>query len=915
MAGYNDAIDRFLNLRSADLQSTTAEAAKVASQASSDSFVVTQDGYNVIVNRVYPFSFAYLYDNPDNPSAPIVGPRSANFLITLQTPDLTKPVTNLVVTEGLLMYGVKWDLIDKALPANKWLIDIQIYESLTGAFAGEEYLVWNGNGNSASILVSNTANRWIRVDTRDQDYRKKSVVYGPFKASDPIVVDTVGPDNVSSVDTSVKGIDTSGYLGFNAYVNISWPAVTGNGIRGYRIRFSNDNNATYSYVDSPGTGTTYKLSGLAIGSTYKIAVATYDEYNNTSSNYISGPDVTVAGTPSVSNFISGGPFQFGVGVGSVSTNKGLYFDASNYWYVNATNSARLKVGGATDNYLLWDGAKFTVDGDISARGGTFTGNIFMSNPSGGKGASIYSGTIDAATGNLTGNGFALNSTGLKVANGSNSVTLSAATGAITANAGTIAGWNLSDTTLSKNNIVLNSAGTIQVGSSAASSVYLTSSGSFLMWAGNNTPDANAKFRVGTDGTLYASGAVLGSGTTLDGYATSNTVNNLGLRLTNVENNAVSSFTLSSGLATKNTTFVQGNNSGTPTALRVGDLWIDTDAGNEIKTWNGSSWTSRRDTTFARSVDLNSKLNASVFIVQSAIDNKITADANGLEIFSGTANSGLKFTGAGLFGYKNNVPTFSILSDGTASFSGNLSAATGTIGRVTAGTDNTSSWFDTGATLSGIAGISIGAIGFKNTSVGGWTSHCYPYMPGSPNIDLGTAQFRWNEVRASGSIMVGHNGTDGPSSVVSGTGPKIRLYPDGRIFADLLGTSTRVPGSSVTIVQDTSGFLRVYVAASSRKYKDNIMYKETESLYNLIKELKPVTFNYKPEFSDLPEQLHLGLIAEDVHAIQPDNDLMIYKNNEPDSVVYEKIPMLLVGAFKEMAKKIDTLQSRLDALEG
>jgi len=498
----------------ADQRTTSAAAATAANVKTANSFTVSKSGLNVVVNKVYPFSFSYLYDNPDNPSAPIVGARSPNFLVTLQTPDLTMPVTNLIVTPGLLSYGVKWDLIDKALPANKWLIDIQIYESLTGAFAGEEYLVWDGNGSSATILVSDIANRWIRVDTRDQDYRKKSVKYGPFKATDPIVVDTTGPANVASV-TTTGGIDTSGYLGFNAYANISWPAVTGGGIRGYRIRFSNDNGTTYSYADSPGTGTTYKLEGLAIGSTYKIAVATYDEYNNTSSQYVSGTDVTVSGTPSVSNYITGGPFQFGVGVGSVSTNKGLYFDASNYWYVNATNSARLKVGGSTSNYLYWDGATFAIDGNITARGGTFSGNIFMSTT----GASIYSGTIDATTGNLTGNGFALNSTGLKVANGTKSVTISAATGTITANGGSIAGWTLADTTLSKNNIILDSSGTIQVGSAAALSVYLGVNNGFVMWAGNNTPDANAKFRIAADGTLYAQNAVLGSGTVLSGYAT------------------------------------------------------------------------------------------------------------------------------------------------------------------------------------------------------------------------------------------------------------------------------------------------------------------------------------------------------------------------------------------------------------
>jgi len=516
-----------------DLSKTAAGAAAAANQTTADSFVIKKSGLNVVMNAKYQFSFSYLYADPNNASNLIPGTRSPNFIVTLQTPDLTQPVTNLVVTPGLLSYSVKWDLIDKALTANKWLIDIQIYESLTGAFAGEEYLVWDGNGSSATILVSNTANRWIRVDTRDQDYRKKSAFSGMFKATDPIVVDTVGPDNVTSV-SSTSGIDTTGYLGFNAYANISWPAVTGKGIRGYRIRFSNDNGATYSYVDSPGTGTTYKLAGLAIGSTYKIAVATYDEYNNTSSSYVSGSDVTVTGTPSVSNYISGGPFQFGVGVGSVSTNKGLYFDASNYWYVNATNSARLKVGGASSNYLLWDGSTFAIDGNITARGGTFSGNIFMST----SGASIYNGTIDATTGNLTGNGFALNSTGLKVANGTNSVTIAAATGTITANAGSIGGWTLSGNTLSKNNVILDSTGQIQVGSSATSSIYLNSSNaSFLMWAGNNTPDSNAKFRVGTDGTLYARNAVFGAGTSVEGYATSGQLSAVDTKATNAASSA------------------------------------------------------------------------------------------------------------------------------------------------------------------------------------------------------------------------------------------------------------------------------------------------------------------------------------------------------------------------------------------
>jgi hypothetical protein len=229
--------------------------------------------------------------------------------------------------------------------------------------------------NPANVLTQNSNKRWAMAR-----FSSEGGVYTLFcdpktvTPLSPVVADNEGPPNVGTVTTS-GGIDTSGFLGFNAFADIEWTAVTTGDIRGYRIRFSNDGGTTYSYADSPGTGLKYRLGGLAVGSTYKIAVATYDQYNNTSTSYIEGADVTVSGTPSVSNYITAGPFEFGVGVGGTSTNKGLYFDDSNYWYINATNSARLKVGGSTSNYLSWDGSDFLIDGNISARKGTFSGNV------------------------------------------------------------------------------------------------------------------------------------------------------------------------------------------------------------------------------------------------------------------------------------------------------------------------------------------------------------------------------------------------------------------------------------------------------------------------------------------------------------------------------------------------------------
>jgi hypothetical protein len=725
----------------ADQRATSAEAAAAANTQSKDSFIVQRSGLDVVANKAYAFSFAYVFEDPDNPSQYIQGTRSPNFIINLQTPDLTQPVTNLVVTPGLLSYGVKWDLIDKALPANKWLIDIQIYESLTGAFTGEEYLVWNGNGNSATILTSDIADRWIRVDTRDQDYRKKSVKSAKFNTKDPIVVDTTGPANVTSVSAE-SGIDTSGYLGFNAYANISWPAVTGGGIRGYRIRFTNDNGATYSYVDSPGTGTTYKLAGLAIGSTYQIAVATYDEYNNTSSSYVSGPNVTVTGTPSISNYISGGPFQFGVGVGEVSTNKGLYFDTSNYWYVNATNSARLKVGGATSNYLLWDGSTFTVDGNITARGGTFSGNIFMSTT----GASIYSGTIDSATGNLTGNGFALNSTGLKVANGTKSVTISAATGTITANGGSIGGWNISDTTLSKNNIILDSSGVIQVGSTAANSVYLQTAASggtsFVMWAGNNTPDANAKFRVAADGTLYATGASVSGNITANSIAFGATYDGTSLS------------TIKSG-ATKGSSAVQPGNGVTVDATTKAITAIKASSGLPISSGG------------TRPVHID---NTGLYMKNALGQDTIFLDSSsGSAVFRGTIYaaagefSGTLSAASGSFSGTITAGNSSKIGDWTVDSEGTLSTGSG-LGGTYIFANNSSG---NGVTFGVYTGKSIFATqGFSSTSgtpltlvntspqisSGGGVRINNAFAPSSDDsFSLGFTTARWQIVRSAGGV--------------------------------------------------------------------------------------------------------------------------------------------------------------------
>ena len=253
--------------------------------------------------------------------------------------------------------------------------------------------------------------------------------------------------------------------------------------------------------------------------------------------------------------------------------------------------------------------------------------------------------------------------------------------------------------------------------------------------------------------------------------------------------------------------------------------------------------------------------------------------------------------------------FSINSNGNAEFKGNISGASGTFsGRLAINTStDTAAYLDTAGSLGGVtAGLVVGSIGFKNTSIGGWTSHCYPYMPGAPNIDLGTRTFRWNDVRISGNVMVGHSGADNDTN---GTTVKIKLTPSGPIYANNLGTGT---GNS--IVQD-AGFLKVQV--SSSRYKENIIEINKSGYLDIINSLKPVTYNYIGDtgYNGNPRTLS-GLIAEDLHEIPQLRTVVNYsEENQPDGIAYDRLNASIILAVQELSDMVESLQQEVNTLKG
>ena len=877
-----------------DLKKTDPASASAAATKSNDSFDITLKLPLTRANKIFSFWFNYQYQDPDTLLIS-EGPRSPIVTYGFDIPNLTKGVLGLTLTAGFKSYGVKFTVDPTSVQE-----DIVVFESLTGSFTGEQYIVYVGSSTNVSINTSDFAPRWVMVRSRDKwlTDNHTDVIAGPVtpKNADP---DTSTPPSAPGAVTPSPFIDANDKTGFSAGSTFTWTANSDTNTAGYVLRWTTQNPATnpnpiweYGQVDGKAT-TSFTTTGLLPNTLYYYQVTAKSPYNAISwaspFSGTLGPIVDTTAPADVwaqlkSVLSIGGKtadlFKIGTGIAqsintsttitptqTAGTYSGIILNKSstnfghNFWL----NTGQFRVGSAT-NFLYWDGSNLYTTGKINATGGSFTGDVQLN------GGTLYAGALPNSGARVR-----LDNAGIFAYDSSNNqtVAITQADGKLDARQGYIGGWTINGTaqttgSIYSSNTKLESNGTITLGDTTGtipSVVKLSATDTYRLWVGSQSSSA-AAFKVDSNGKLYATGAVIDgaasiSGTvTIGGTAASTVVSNAA--------NALSSTGTFNGTIGASATIGGVNvNTRLTTAYDKAVAALPTSGFNRdkiVEYINSTSVNPTNTTTIEGGLIRTGTISANAVVADFISAFSIAAD---------------KITAGVLTGHQ-------------------LKAGSGT------------SFIDTKGNLGGADCLSIGGIGFQSSSTGGWTTHCYPYWGGGSNYDLGTLTYRWNDLRASGNVMVGHGGVDAPGGT---SGPKTRLYPSGVIYANTLGTTTTAPGSGSTLVQDSSGFLRVYVTASSRQYKENIAYQNTPLMYNLMGSLSPVTFNFKSDYSDRPDQTHLGLIAEDVHDIEPNNDLVIYKDGAPESVAYEKIPMYLVGAFKEMVNKIDTLQARLDALEG
>ena len=92
--------------------------------------------------------------------------------------------------------------------------------------------------------------------------------------------------------------------------------------------------------------------------------------------------------------------------------------------------------------------------------------------------------------------------------------------------------------------------------------------------------------------------------------------------------------------------------------------------------------------------------------------------------------------------------------------------------------------------------------------------------------------------------------------------------------------------------------------SDRDTKENI--NRIDDALSLLRQLKPVSFNYIPEFSTSPERLHYGFIAQDYKEVMPD---ATYYDESTQKLCID--PVELIGL---LVRSVQQLESRVQYLE-
>lgn len=887
----------------ADLEIDDAAAAASAASTSANSYTKTIRMIPV-VGKTYKFFFTYIYEDPETKKL-IESERSPAYTSTYDIENLTKPVKNLTLTAGSQSYGVKFDLDPLSVQE-----DVVIFESFTSNFASQN-IVYSGTSNNITILTTGATAftpRWVKVRSRDRwsDLNISEATAGPVTpfTADPDTTYTV--ENPAST-SAVASIDPKDLSGFSLVSNISWAKSTNTKTAGYAIRWSTDNPATvtnplWEYASVSGIDTlSFAATGLIPNNTYYYQVASttpYDVVNWTGSasgTFIaSDADGTAAGALArLKSFIAiGGAsqdlFKIGTGISqsinlntdplvsptlTAGTYHGIILNKSttnvgnNFWLT----TGQFRVGNPTE-FMYWNGTNLYLTGNVNATGGKFTGNVQLAIPTGG----TTSGTLYAGANPTSGARVRLSSEGIFAYNSTSTnnttgltFSLQQSNGQIDAREGTVGGWTLSSTGLSSNNTRIENSGIITVGDitgTLGSIVRLSATDpNYRIWVGSQNASA-AKFKVGVDGTLYASNAVLGTGSSIAGYVTDGSFSST--LASYVTNNTLST-TLGSYVTNNGLSSTLNNYS---TSQQIAASYLPTTSFSRLEVLKKLN-----DSTNGAT------LNGGILEARTISADALVADYVYTGVLTGNiirTQVSTTFPRISLNEVFNRLTFYTTSNSSPGSIYG---TGDGTYGRLRIEAPRPPN-FDS-------ASIQLYSLDATTSTI------------------IFTTDLGW----FSGGLQLGSG-----INAVNGTSYFNKLDIGDTIYANTLGVYTGASAYAVRQVYaggtgtNATGYLRVNT--SSRKFKKEIEPLVQGTYLDLLTSLRPVSYLDRNEEDGSPRAF--GLIAEEVAEITELKDGLVPRDAEgnPGAVHYELVGVLGVMALKEIKEILLSINARLDALE-
>ena len=241
-------------------------------------------------------------------------------------------------------------------------------------------------------------------------------------------------------------------------------------------------------------------------------------------------------------------------------------------------------------------------------------------------------------------------------------------------------------------------------------------------------------------------------------------------------------------------------------------------------------------------------------------------------------------------------------------------------------------FETGGQGAAAVGLTIDSS--RNVTIGGdlrVNGNDIQDSTGTTRLSLGTAN-GVTGVWINGDLRIGSNGIfDGGGTeriTLPGSLSNTVTFTDATVLTSL-GTFNATTATGTTLVVTSTGTIRR--TSSSAKYKKDIENISPALVGNAIENLRPVWYRSKnPEGDDKPEWSHIGLIAEEVHTVEPRlvryRTVSVTKDEEgnrietplvipePEDVDYARLSVLLLAEVKAQKELIAQLTQRIITLE-